>query len=137
VPDGFRACIALGSVDGLKRFIDIPPEPLSRPELLARDDQRRPEDRGRDLRLSATSDRGRRSSTSTSAIIRGGYLKFEETYPTRATSTCAAARVYRRSVTTPADAGHVPKVEGDEGEAGFPSRWEYIKGVIQAVDREA
>ncbi|HZE99516.1 MAG TPA: mannonate dehydratase [Planctomycetota bacterium] len=142
VPDGFRGvhCV-LGSVDGLKRFIDIRPSPYHGLNFCQGTISEGLKEPGKEI-FDVIRYFGSRKKIFNVHFrnIRGGYLKFEETYPDEGdVDMVQAARVYKEvgydGLLMP---DHVPKVEGDEGgKLGFAFALGYIKGVIQAVDREA
>jgi mannonate dehydratase len=139
--EGFRGIRrVLGSVEGLKRFIDLAPSPYhglnfcqgSVAEML-KDPRREINDVIRYF--------GKRGKIFNVHFrnIQGGYLNFRETFPDDGdVDMIAAMRTYKEvgydGMIMP---DHVPHIEGDSGQAlAFAFAFGYIRALIQLVDRE-
>ncbi len=139
---GFRGIErVLGSVDGLKKFISISPSPYhglnfcqgTVSEMLA--------DPARELPAVIRYFGERKKIFNVHfRNIKGGFLKFQETFPDDGdVNLIEAIRVYR-------DVGydgmlmpdHVPKIEGDEGgQQAFAFAFGYIQALLQMVKLES
>lgn len=136
---GFRGVHrVLGSVDGLKRFIEIMPSPYhglnfcqgTVSEML-RDPRREITDVIRYF--------GSRKKIFNVHFrnIHGGFLDFQETFPDAGdVDMLAALRAYKETgydgMLMP---DHVPKIEGDQGgRQAFAFAFGYIRGLMQAVE---
>jgi mannonate dehydratase len=131
----------LGSVDGLKRFIDIVPSKYhglnfcqgSVAEMLA--------DPGKDIYdvIRYFGSRGKIFNVHF-RNIRGGFLNFQETFPDDGdVDMIKAMRVYKEvgydGMIMP---DHVPQIDGDAGKAqAFAFAFGYIQALIQMVNSEA
>jgi mannonate dehydratase len=141
-PTGYRGVHrVLGSVDGLKRFIDIVPSQYhglnfcqgTVAEML-RDPAREINDVIRYF--------GRRGKIFNVHFrnIKGGYLNFQETFPDDgAVDMIQAMRVYKEvgydGMIMP---DHAPQIDGDTGRAqAFAFAFGYIQALIQLVNSEA
>jgi mannonate dehydratase len=140
-PEGFRgvACV-LGSVAGLKKFIDLVPskyhglnfcqgsvaEMLKQPDKEIDDVIRYFGSRGKIFNVHFRN-------------IKGGYLNFQETFPDDGdVDMLRTLRVYKEvgydGMIMP---DHVPQIEGDKDRtAAFAFAFGYIQALIQMVNRE-
>jgi mannonate dehydratase len=140
-PRGFRgvACV-LGSVAGLKKFIEIKPSKYhglnfcqgSVAEMLEKPD------REIDEVIRYFGSRGKIFNVHF-RNIRGGYLNFQETFPDDGdVDMLRTLRVYKEvgydGMVMP---DHVPQIDGDKDRAqAFAFAFGYIQALIQAVNRE-
>ena len=135
---GFRGVDrVLGSVDGLKRFIEITPSPFhglnfcqgTVSEMLAR-----PAEEIFDV-IRYFGARGKIFNVHF-RNIRGGFLNFQETFPDDGeVNMVRAMRVYKEigydGMLMP---DHVPQIEGDDGgKQAFAFAYGYIRALLQAV----
>jgi mannonate dehydratase len=140
--EGYRgiACV-LGSVEGLKRFVEIAPSPyhglnfcqgsvcemLVKPEKEIYDVIRYFGSRGKIFNVHFRN-------------IKGGYLNFQETFPDDGdVDMLRALRVYKEvgydGMIMP---DHVPHIDGDaRGAQAFAFAFGYIQALIQLVNNEA
>ncbi len=141
LPEGFHGVSSvLGSVDGLKRFIEIRSSPYHGLNFCQGTVSEGLEHPGKELfdviRYFGTR---KRIFNVHFRNIRGGYLKFQETYPDDGdVDMLQAIRVYKEvgydGMLMP---DHVPHTVGDErGLQSFAFAFGYIKALIQAVDAE-
>jgi mannonate dehydratase len=142
LPDGFRgvSCV-LGSVDGLKKFIEIRPSPyhgLNFCQGTVCEGLLEPAKEIFDvIRYFGTR---KKIFNVHFRNIRGKYLKFQETYPDDGDiDMLQAMRVYKEvgydGMMMP---DHVPQTMGDEGgRQSYAFAYGYIRALIQAVDSEA
>ncbi len=138
-PSGFRGVHrVLGTVEGLKRFIEINPSPYhglnfcqgTVSEMLA--------DPGREI-FDVIRYFGTRKKIFNVHFrnIHGGFLNFQETFPDAGdVDMLQALRVYKEvgydGMLMP---DHVPVIEGDAGgRQAFAFAFGYIRGLLQAVD---
>ncbi len=138
---GFRGVHrVLGSVEGLKRFVEIAPSPYhglnfcqgTVAEMLA--------DPGREI-FEVIRYFGRRKKIFNVHFrnIRGGFLNFQETFPDDGdVDMIRALRTYKEvgydGMIMP---DHVPRIEGDEGgRQAFAFAFGYIQALIQLVNSE-
>jgi mannonate dehydratase len=140
-PQGYRGVQrVLGSVDGLKRFVETVPSPyhglnfcqgsvaemLEKPGEQIYDVIRHFGSRGKIFNVHFRN-------------IKGGYLRFQETFPDDGDlDMLRALRVYKEvgydGMIMP---DHVPRIEGDQGGAqAFAFAFGYIQGLIQVVNGE-
>ncbi|MGC9948020.1 MAG: mannonate dehydratase [Bryobacteraceae bacterium] len=139
---GFRGVErVLGSVDGLKRFIEIAPSPYhglnfcqgTISEMLVR-----PADEIFDV-IRYFGARGKIFNVHF-RNIKGGFLNFQETFPDDGdVNMIRAMRVYKEvgydGMLMP---DHVPAIDGDaEGKQAFAYAYGYIQALIQMVNMEA
>jgi mannonate dehydratase len=139
VPDGFRGvhCV-LGSVEGLKKFIEICPSPYHGLNFCQGTVSEGLEEPGKEI-YDVIRYFGLRKKIFNVHFrnIRGGYLKFEETYPDEGdVDMLQAIRVYKEvgydGMLMP---DHVPFSPADEGgKMSFAFAFGYIRALIQAVD---
>jgi len=142
LPDGFHGVSSvLGSVEGLKKFIEIRPSPyhgLNFCQGTVCEGLVNPAKEIFDvIRYFGTR---RKIFNVHFRNIRGGYLKFQETYPDDGdVDMLQAMRVYKEvgydGMMMP---DHVPHTVGDErGLQSFAFAFGYIRALIQAVDAES
>jgi mannonate dehydratase len=138
-PQGYRgvACV-LGSVEGLKRFVEIMPSPYhglnfcqgSVAEML-----KKPREEIYDI-IRYFGSRGKIFNVHF-RNIRGGYLQFQETFPDDGDmDMLRALRIYKEigydGMIMP---DHVPHIDGDTGSAqAFAYAFGYIQGLLQVVN---
>ena len=127
----------LGSVEGLKRFIEITPSPYHGLNFCQGTVSEMLRDPRREI-LDAIHYFGARKKIFNVHFrnIHGGFLNFQETFPDAGdVDMVAALRAYK-------DVGydgmlmpdHVPKIEGDDGgRQAFAFAFGYIRGLLQAV----
>jgi len=139
---GFRGVhTVLGSVDGLKRFVEIHPSPYHGLNFCQGTVSEMLQDPGRDIfdviRYFGTR---RKIFNVHFRNIRGRFLNFQETFPDDGdVNMIAAIRVYKEvgydGMIMP---DHVPKVAGDTGgHQAFAFAFGYIQALIQLVKQEA
>jgi mannonate dehydratase len=137
-PEGFRGVHrVLGSVAGLKRFVDIHPSPyhgLNFCQGTVSEMLRDPNAEIHDvIRYFGTR---KKIFNVHFRNIRGGFLDFEETFPDAGdVDMVAALRTYQEvgydGMLMP---DHVPVIEGDTGgRQAFAFAFGYIRGLLQAV----
>ena len=141
LPDGFHgvSCV-LGSVEGLKKFIEIRPSPYHGLNFCQGTVSEGLEHPAKEI-FDVIRYFGVRKKIFNVHFrnIRGGYLKFQETYPDDGdVDMLQAMRVYKEvgydGMMMP---DHVPHTVGDErGLQSFAFAFGYIKALIQAVDAE-
>jgi len=141
-PDGFRGVHrVLGSVAGLKKFIDIEPSPYHGLNFCQGTISEMLNDPGKEIfdviRYFGTR---RKIFNVHFRNIRGGFLHFQETFPDDGdVNLIQAIRVYREvgydGMLMP---DHVPHIEGDTGGAqAFAFAFGYIQALLQMVRMEA
>jgi mannonate dehydratase len=138
---GFRGVDrVLGSVDGLKRFIEISPSPyhgLNFCQGTVSEMLTKPADQIFDV-IRYFGARGKIFNVHF-RNIRGGFLNFQETFPDDGdVNMIRAIRVYKEvgydGMLMP---DHVPVIEGDAGgKQAFAYAYGYIQALIQMVDNE-
>jgi len=139
---GYRGVIrVLGSVDGMKRFIDINPSPYHGLNFCQGTVSEMLKDPNKELPAVVRyfGSRGKIFNVHF-RNIKGGFLKFQETFPDNGdVDFIKMIRVYR-------DVGydgmlmpdHVPRIPGDEkGYQAFAYAFGYINALIQMVNQEA
>ncbi|HVE43010.1 MAG TPA: mannonate dehydratase [Planctomycetota bacterium] len=141
LPDGFQgvSCV-LGSVEGLKRFVEIRPSPYHGLNFCQGTVCEGLEHPAKEI-FDVIRYFGSRKKIFNVHFrnIRGGYLNFQETYPDDGdVDMLQAMRVYKEvgydGMLMP---DHVPHTAGDErGLQSFAFAFGYIRGLIQAVDAE-
>lgn len=141
LPDGFRGvdCV-LGSVDGLKKFVEIRPSPYHGLNFCQGTVSEGLENPGKEI-FDVIRYFGTRKKIFNVHFrnIKGGYLKFQETYPDDGdVDMLQAMRVYKEvgydGMMMP---DHMPRTDGDEsGRQAFAFAFGYIRALIQAVDAE-
>ena len=141
VPDGFRGvdCV-LGSVEGLKKFLEIRPSPYHGLNFCQGTVSEGLKEPGKEI-FDVIRYFGSRKKIFNVHFrnIRGGYLKFEETYPDEGdVDMLQALRVYKEvgydGMLMP---DHVPFSPADEGgKMSFAFAFGYIRGLLQAVEAE-
>ena len=141
VPDGFRGvdCV-LGTVDGLKKFIEIHPSPYHGLNFCQGTISEGLEDPAKEI-FDVIRYFGTRKKIFNVHFrnIKGRYLKFQESYPDDGdVDMLRAMRVYKEvgydRMMMP---DHMPHVAGDEnGKQAFAFAFGYIRALIQAVDAE-
>jgi mannonate dehydratase len=141
VPDGFRGVSSvLGSVEGLKRFIEIQSSPFHGLNFCQGTVCEGLKDPAKEI-FDVIRYFGSRQKIFNVHFrnIKGGYLKFQETYPDDGdVDMLQAARVYKEvgydGMLMP---DHAPQTAGDEGgKQAFAFAFGYIRALIQAVDAE-
>jgi mannonate dehydratase len=140
-PGGYRgvACV-LGSVEGLKRFVDIVPSPYHGLNFCQGSVAEMLRDPGKEI-YDVIRYFGRRGKIFNVHFrnVRGGYLNFQETFPDDGdVDMLRALRVYKEvgydGMIMP---DHVPAIEGDAGGArAFAFAFGYIQALIQVVNGE-
>jgi mannonate dehydratase len=131
----------LGSVDGLKRFIDTVPSDYHGLNFCQGSVAEMLDDPAKEID-DVIRYFGRRGKIFNVHFrnIRGGYLNFQETFPDDGdVDMLRALRVYKEvgydGMIMP---DHVPQVEGDQGGAqAFAFAFGYIQALLQVVNREA
>ena len=141
LPDGFRGvdCV-LGSVEGLKKFIEIHPSPYHGLNFCQGTVSEGLEHPSKEI-FDVIRYFGVRKKIFNVHFrnIRGRYLKFQETFPDEGdVDMLQAMRVYKEvgydQMMMP---DHVPQTVGDEnGKQAFAFAFGYIRALIQAVDAE-
>ena len=142
LPDGFHGVSSvLGSVEGLKKFIEIRPSPYHGLNFCQGTVCEGLENPAKEIFDVIRYFGSRRKIFNVHfRNIRGGYLNFQETYPDDGdVDMLQAVRVYKEvgydGMLMP---DHVPHTVGDErGLQSFAFAFGYIRGLIQAVDAEA
>jgi len=138
---GFRGVHrVLGSVEGLKRFIQIAPSPYHGLNFCQGTVAEMLEDPGREI-FEVIRYFGRRKKIFNVHFrnIRGGFLNFQETFPDDGdVDMIRALRTYKEvgyeGMVMP---DHVPRIEGDEGaRQAFAFAFGYIQALIQLVNSE-
>jgi len=138
---GFRGVHrVLGSVEGLKRFIQIAPSPYHGLNFCQGTVAEMLEDPGREI-FEVIRYFGRRKKIFNVHFrnIRGGFLNFQETFPDDGdVDMIRALRTYKEvgydGMIMP---DHVPRIEGDEGSRqAFAFAFGYIQALIQLVNSE-
>jgi len=142
LPDGFRGvdCV-LGSVDGLKKFIEIHPSPYHGLNFCQGTISEGLEHPAKEI-FDVIRWFGTRQKIFNVHFrnIKGRYLKFQETYPDDGdVDMLQAMRVYKEvgydRMMMP---DHVPQTAGDDhGKQAFAFAFGYIRALIQAVDAES
>ena len=141
-PDGFRGVHrVLGSVAGLKRFIDIQPSPYHGLNFCQGTVSEMLQNPGTEI-FDVIRYFGSRKKIFNVHFrnIRGGFLDFQETFPDDGdVNMIRAARVYREvgydGMLMP---DHVPHIEGDTGGAqAFAFAFGYIQAVLQTLRMDA
>jgi len=141
-PAGFRGVHrVLGSVDGLKRFIDIVPSKYHGLNFCQGTVAEMLQDPGKEI-YDVIRYFGRRGTIFNVHFrnIKGGCLNFQETFPDDgAIDMIKAMRVYKEvgydGMIMP---DHAPQIEGDAGRAqAFAFAFGYIQALIQMVSSEA
>ena len=136
---GFRGVHrVLGSVDGLKRFIEINPSPYHGLNFCQGTVSEMLRDPSREI-FDVIRYFGRRKKIFNVHFrnIHGGFLNFQETFPDCGdVDMLAALRVYREvgydGMLMP---DHVPVIQGDSGgRQAFAFAYGYIRGLMQAVN---
>ncbi len=136
---GFRGVHrVLGSVDGLKRFIEINPSPYHGLNFCQGTVSEMLPDPGRQI-FDVIRYFGSRKKIFNVHFrnIHGGFLNFQETFPDAGdVDLLAAIRVYKEvgydGMLMP---DHVPIIQGDEGgHQAFAFAFGYIRGLLQAAD---
>jgi mannonate dehydratase len=140
-PKGFRgvACV-LGSVEGLKRLVDLVPSPYHGLNFCQGSVSEMLVNPGKEIYdvIRYFGSRGKIFNVHF-RNIKGGYLNFQETFPDDGdVDMLKALRVYKEigydGMIMP---DHVPQMEGDPGQAqAFAYAFGYIRGLIQAVNAE-
>lgn len=141
LPDGFRgvSCV-LGSVEGLKKFVEIRPSPYHGLNFCQGTVCEGLQEPAKEV-FDVIRYFGARKKIFNVHFrnIRGGYLKFQETYPDDGDiDMLQAMRTYKEvgydGMMMP---DHVPQTVGDEGgKQSFAFAYGYIRALIQAVDSE-
>jgi len=139
---GYRGVhTVLGSVDGLKRFIEIKPSPYHGLNFCQGTISEMLDDPGREIFDVIRYFGGRRKIFNVHfRNIRGRFLNFQETFPDDGdVNMIQAMRVYKEvgydGMIIP---DHVPKIEGDAGgRQAFAFAFGYIQALIQMVSQEA
>jgi mannonate dehydratase len=138
---GFRGIHrVLGSVEGLKRFVDLVPSQYHGLNFCQGSVAEMLKDPRREI-FDAIRYFGRRGKIFNVHFrnIAGGYLNFRETFPDDGdVDMIQAMRTYKEvgydGMIMP---DHVPQIEGDHGQAqAFAFAFGYIQALIQLVDRE-
>jgi len=141
-PEGFRGVHrVLGSVNGLKKFIEIQPSPYHGLNFCQGTVSEMLQDPGREL-FDVIRYFGTRKKIFNVHFrnIRGGFLNFQETFPDAGdVNMIRALRVYREvgydGMLMP---DHVPHIEGDAGGAqAFAFAFGYIQALLQMLRMEA
>jgi mannonate dehydratase len=135
---GFRGVHrVLGSVDGLKRFIEIHPSPYHGLNFCQGTVSEMLRDPRREIHDAIRYFGSRRKIFNVHfRNIRGGFLNFSETFPDDGdVNMLEAVRTYKEvgydGMLMP---DHVPKIEGDEaGRQAFAFAFGYIQALIQSV----
>jgi mannonate dehydratase len=139
---GFRGVHrVLGSVEGLKRFVDTMPSRYHGLNFCQGTVAEMLEDPGRDLYevIRYFGSRGKIFNVHF-RNIKGGFLNFQETFPDDGdVDMIRAMRVYQEvgydGMIMP---DHVPRIEGDQGGAlAFAFAFGYIQALIQLVNRDS
>jgi len=137
--EGFRGVHrVLGSVDGLKRFIEINPSPYHGLNFCQGTVSEMLKDPNREI-LEVIRYFGSRKKIFNVHFrnIHGGFLNFQETFPDCGdVDMRAALKVYQEvgydGMLMP---DHVPMIEGDAGgRQAFAFAYGYIRGLMQAID---
>jgi mannonate dehydratase len=131
---------ALGSVEGLKRFVETVPSPYHGLNFCQGTVAEMLENPGKEI-YNVIRDLGKRGKIFNVHFrnIRGGLGKFEETFPDDGdVDMLRALRVYKEvgydGMIMP---DHAPVIDGDAGQAqAFAFAFGYIRGLIQAVQDE-
>ena len=141
-PEGFRGVHrVLGSVDGLKRFIEINPSPYHGLNFCQGTVSEMLKDPNREIHDVIRYFAGRKKIFNVHfRNIKGGFLNFQETFPDDGdVDMPRALRVYKEvgydGMIMP---DHVPRIEGDAGGAqAFAFAFGYIQALLQLVNSES
>jgi len=131
----------LAAVDGLKRFVELSPSPYHGVLFCQGTLTESMRDPAKELpeAIRWFGERGKIFAVEF-RNIKGGYLKFQETFPDDGDiDMLAALRLYKQvgfdGMLFP---DHVPRIEGDQGSRqAFSFAWGYIKALMDLVNKEA